>query len=44
MLTFVKQPIGAHEPTRPYEDAVEMPDPASPRLERPVAIAHFAPR
>ncbi|GAA1998914.1 pyridoxamine 5'-phosphate oxidase family protein [Microbacterium pumilum] len=41
---ILKQPIGAQEPTRPYEETVEWPDPASPRVERPIAIAHFPPR
>ena len=41
---ILKDPTSAHEPTRPYEDTVQWPDPDSLDVERPLPIAHFPPR
>ena len=37
-------PASAHEATQPHVGALEMPDPDSLRMDRPMPIAHFAPR
>jgi nitroimidazol reductase NimA-like FMN-containing flavoprotein (pyridoxamine 5'-phosphate oxidase superfamily) len=41
---FPTSPASSHQSTQRYEASLEMPDPDSLRLERPVPIAHFSPR